>query len=103
MGSEMCIRDRTDDFQAVVSSRTAVSGDVLLRNDGDVVGKGEGSDLNPGIASGFRRLTLLGKAAVLESLIAYRELHGSGLVSGDENWQKFRGDVALARIAVKSG
>ena len=85
----------------MISCCRPVAGNLGGRNERDIVGKGERGNFDPGVARSLSGLALLRKAAVLEGLVANRKIHGSGVGSGGENWQKFRGDVALAGIAVR--
>ena len=89
------------DLKAIISCRLPVAGNLRGRNKGDIVGEGEWGNFDPGVARSLSGLTLLRKAAVLEGLVANRKIHGSGVGPEGENWQKFRGDLALAGIAVR--
>ena len=85
----------------MISCRLPVAGNLRGRNKGDIVGEGERGNFDPGVARSLSGLALLRKATVLEGLVANRKIHGTGVGSEGENWQKFRGDLALAEIAVR--
>ena len=89
------------ELKAMISCRLPVAGNLRGRNEGDVVGEGEWGNFDPSVARSLSGLALLRKAAVLEGLVANRKIHGTGVGPEGENWQKFRGDLALAEIAVR--
>ena len=86
-------------MKAMISCRLTAAVNLRSRNERDVFGEGEWGDFDPGVAGSLGGLALLRKATVLEGLVANRKIHGSGLESEEENWQNFRGDVVVARIA----